>query len=822
MAYRRPGVTVTQEFAGLTPALAAFTLPSVVVGPAYQLVDNDVLGNYAGTEAEYAYASAEGGFIVDTAKLADDEAFPITKKPVSALLKNAVVEIVALQQDGSANGTSFTDATPSSFNDVLAGDLIVITPATGVTIVAAQTNGASSDTAGQRNRLTAGTANQFVNVKQGDSVIVTAGTNTVNGTFSVVAKPSDSILVLSGDINDGIGPSTDVSFSITGDRGQANAGTWKVKTKTSATALVIESSFPEVEAPLTYSIRRKVGTIALSRVDSLSGNGFVVSAGNIALPSGLTHEIGGSDFDVISGSLEASYRALRADLAAEVRSFSRTADLTSVFGTGQIHPANPLAYGLSVMMQNTVTPVNGLGLDANGQADEVLSFTSAADVLKTVDMYAIALLSHSPVVHTLFKNHVEQLSAPNKKLERVVLINSTLKTTAILQTEKTTSTSTAGARSIVTTQVDGSGAVANPETLIDATSAQFASVNVGDSVVVVSGTGVTPGTYTVITKTDANTLILSSPFITSGTPTNITYYIVRQDGINAAGLSLYDRNAEFISNGVAPGHFINILSGANKGRYKIATVDSEKQVTLSAALAGVITLQTAVNYRADRNLSKNEQATAVKGYGESFASRRVVHCWPDVVKAPIGQTTEDLPGYYLCCTVAALTTGLPTQQGLTNLSVSGFLGFKNSTKYFDEDQLDIIAEGGSMIFGQDGEEQPLFIRHQLTTDRSAIKFQEYSVTKNVDYVAKFIRNTFAPFIGQYNIIDTTLDALKTTAEGVIINLRDNQRVAKFGGVIRGGKLASVVESLTQIDTVEMRFQFQMPIPLNNLEITIEV
>ena len=55
MAYRRPGVTVTQEFVGLVPALASFSLPSITIGPAYQLVDEDYLGVYAAEETLFGY-----------------------------------------------------------------------------------------------------------------------------------------------------------------------------------------------------------------------------------------------------------------------------------------------------------------------------------------------------------------------------------------------------------------------------------------------------------------------------------------------------------------------------------------------------------------------------------------------------------------------------------------------------------------------------------------------------------------------------------------------------------------------------------------------
>jgi hypothetical protein len=820
MAYRRPGVTVTQEFVGLVPALAAFSLPSIVVGPAFQLVDDDDLGAYAGVEQTYEYASALGGSIVDLEQIADDEAFPITKREIEAYLKDALVEVVDEQATGAVNGTAFADATASIFADVEAGDIVSIVPKTGVEIVAARTDGVSTDTAGQRNRLSApGTApTLFADTKVGDVVEVTGGTNTVVGTYAVLTKVGSGLLVLDADVNDGVGPSNDVAFSISGDRGQDIEGDYVIKTVTDENNLVLLSPLV-AEAPLSYVIKRDVGDVALDRVATTAENGFVAAAEGITLPLGLTYE----GRAILEGDLYASYRALRIDLAAEVRQYTNVTSMNAVFGTGQLVPANPLAYGISVMSQNTVTPVHGLGLDGDAIDNEVLSYTAATDVLKRGEMYAIALLTHNAVVHTTYKNHVEQLSQPERKQERVVIINSLLPTLSVLQEEETTVTTANNSRTIVGTQIDGAGDFAtNPKQLTDASTDQFEDVQPGDSLVIISGTGVTPGTYKVATVPDVNTLTTATDFITAGTPTDIQYYIYRKDGVSAGGASFYDRNALFLSNGVAAGHYLSILSGALEGRYKIATVVSEKELTLSPVIAGVVELTDSITYQVDRDLSKPEQADAVKGYSEAFASRRVVHVWPDVLKAPIGQTTYDVPGYFACCSIAALTSGLPTQQGLTNLAISGFLGFSHSTRYFTEEELDHIADGGTMVLAQDEESTPLYVRHQLTTDRSAIKFQEYSITKNVDFIAKFWRATYRKFIGQYNIVDTTLDNLRTTGNAGIGFLRDKTRVPKFGGVIRSGELVSLVESETAIDTVEIRFSHGIPVPLNNIDIVVEV
>lgn len=824
MAYRRPGVIVTQEFQNAAPALAAFSLPCVVIGPAYQIVNNDLLGTYSGADQDYAYAGMLGGALVDLAFTDPDGLFPITKKELTGYLKNAVIEILDEQNTGSGTGDVLSDVTSNIFEAVVAGDIVTILEELAVTIITAQINGVSSDTLGQRNRLTAGTVGQFANVKIGDSVVVTGGTNTVAATFEVIAKLSSSIIVLDANVNDGVGPSSDVAYSIAGDRGTANQGDYVVKTVTDDNNLVLQTPFIDTpEAPLSYSIKRRFGDIDLEYLSS-PGNGFTADETQITLPLGLTVDIDAVPYDILSGTFYASYRALRTDLAAEVREYEGTTDLTSVFGTsGQIVPANPLGYGLSIMLQNTVTPVNGLGLDENAETSEVLSYTAASEVLGTTDMYALVPLSQQPVVHTLFKNHVDQLSQPQRKQERVVMISSLLQTRMTMQDEQTTVTTANNSRVIVSTQVDGAAVfVTNPAVLNDATTDQFLNVAAGDSVVILGGANVTPGTYLVLSKTSSNSLTLASNFITTGSSSDIQYYIYRRDGLSVGGLIFYDRNAAFLANGVAAGHYLEILSGSLEGRYKIGSVQSDRQVTLASAVPGIITLQVTLDYEVNRDLTKAEQADGVAGYSTSFADRRVVHCWPDVLEAPVGSSTESVPGFYGACTIAALTSGLPTQQGFTNLAVSGFLGQEHSTRYFTEAQLDVIAGAGTLVFAQDTPDTPLYVRHQLTTDVSSIKFQEYSVTKNVDYMAKFLRTTFAPFIGQFNIIDTTLDALKTTAEKAIVFFRDTSRVPRFGGVIRSGKLVSLAESELEIDTVDATFQLQIPIPLNHIDIVIQV
>jgi hypothetical protein len=325
--------------------------------------------------------------------------------------------------------------------------------------------------------------------------------------------------------------------------------------------------------------------------------------------------------------------------------------------------------------------------------------------------------------------------------------------------------------------------------------------------------------YTV-DSVDSPTQLTLEGFTATYNGSNVQFFIARPDGIEANGEIFYDSNAQFLTDDISAGHFLVIEAGAFIGRYKILSVDSNNQVTLEQ-IPGVVAVVAPITYSVEKDLTVSEMADFIAGYARSFANRRLVLTWPDVVRIPEGSIIRELPGFYLGSSIVALTTGLPTQQGFTNLSVSGYLGFRNGSDRFDSEQLDAIADGGVMIFDQEVPEAPLYVRHQLTTDRSAIKFQEYSVTKNVDYIAKFLRNTFASKIGRYNIVDETLDELKGDSQAVITYLRDRTKLPAIGGVIRSGRLTQLEEG-EQIDTVLMRFKFDIPIPLNNIDITIQV
>lgn len=257
-------------------------------------------------------------------------------------------------------------------------------------------------------------------------------------------------------------------------------------------------------------------------------------------------------------------------------------------------------------------------------------------------------------------------------------------------------------------------------------------------------------------------------------------------------------------------------------RHEIATIVSETQFTLvSDPTAGFGGELENVEYRITRDMTLAEQAEFLAGYATSFGTRRLVSIVPDILAVSVNGTATKVPGYFAGGPLAGMTAGLPSQAGFTNLTMVGFVGRENSDDRFSDTQLDTIAGGGNMVLVQAVPDAALSIRHQLTTDVSTIYFQEFSVTKNVDLIARFFRGHYRPFIGIYNITEGLFDLLKTRGEGGI-NFLLAQRMPRVGAPLRRGELQRIEESSDQPDTVEIDIGIGVPLPLNNLRLKLLV
>jgi hypothetical protein len=474
------------------------------------------------------------------------------------------------------------------------------------------------------------------------------------------------------------------------------------------------------------------------------------------------------DFATSPASLYIQFKGLRRDVSASaavagVVHLQDTSTLTSVMDP--VTDANPLAFGTYLALLNCPGFVVGaLGVDEiSGSAPEgtELAYARAADFLESEEVYTIALLTQNDVVHQLFNTHVTLMSQPEEMGERIVLFNKTQPTTraprAVVSGVSANSTATADQLLVdVTPQAGLVDAGINPSLPFTVANGVYIEFNWNGVFYRYSISSVTGGLVNLRTT------------FAAGENDDYFYEVVAlPTDILDAAWSMNVRGASLMIAGSSPA-------------------------------------------KPDYSLVASTVATLNSG----IANRRAYSFFPDTVKTTVAGLEKEVPGYYACAVVAGMIAGLPPQQGLTNYPMTGLTGVVGTEK-FTKKQLDQMAGGGAFILMQEVQGGPVFCRHQLSTDTSTIETRELSITKDVDFVAKFLRAGIRRFIGRQNITSVFLDTIGTTITGMLEFLKDN-------GILNGAQLNNIIQDPENPDTVMIDVTLDVPYPCNYIRLTLVV
>lgn len=176
------------------------------------------------------------------------------------------------------------------------------------------------------------------------------------------------------------------------------------------------------------------------------------------------------------------------------------------------------------------------------------------------------------------------------------------------------------------------------------------------------------------------------------------------------------------------------------------------------------------------------------------------------VKVPV-------PGYYYPCLVVGQIVGEAPEQPLTNLPTTGLEETYGSADYYNEAQLNILAEGGTYIMVQANPNAPIVSRHQLTTDMTQVSKRELSVVKSLDYVAKFIRKAMVPYIGRYTITPAFLKLINSILISISLYLTREGRISDM-------KVNSVSVDELSPDTIRVTVDIKVKYPVNYIKVTL--
>ena len=132
---------------------------------------------------------------------------------------------------------------------------------------------------------------------------------------------------------------------------------------------------------------------------------------------------------------------------------------------------------------------------------------------------------------------------------------------------------------------------------------------------------------------------------------------------------------------------------------------------------------------------------------------------------------------------------------------------------WDEMVLTGASEKPVYILIQDAQGAPVICRHQLSTDTTSIETRELSITKVVDFTAKFMRAGLRNFIGRSNITQGFLDNLSTVVQGQLNFLIE-------GGVLIGADVNNLIQDADAPDTVLIDVTLDVPFPANYIRLTL--
>lgn len=270
--------------------------------------------------------------------------------------------------------------------------------------------------------------------------------------------------------------------------------------------------------------------------------------------------------------------------------------------------------------------------------------------------------------------------------------------------------------------------------------------------------------------------------------------------------------ASFMTDEIQAGDNFNIaISGGVFTEYTVSSVVSEDMLILTEEVIGATADVRLYDFTVGRVADKELQSIGIAATSKAYSNSKFFNVWPDVCEID----RREHPGYYLCCAIAGMVAGLPSQQGFTRISVGGISAVRHSTDYFNSSQLDTIADGGTLILTQLSPGALPTIRHQISTDPSTYEMRELSFVKNFDYVSYICKDVLENFVGTHNISPSTLAILETIIAATMESLKFST-LPKIGSPVLDFTKPEVIQSDTVRSRVEIYCNVKFPYALNTV------
>ena len=275
---------------------------------------------------------------------------------------------------------------------------------------------------------------------------------------------------------------------------------------------------------------------------------------------------------------------------------------------------------------------------------------------------------------------------------------------------------------------------------------------------------------------------------------------------------------------VQPGDFVRTQISFDKFgnptyvEYKVAAVIDNSTLLLNTTTDPLINQDRIEVYRDLTSAALAQKYVQVAG---GFSSERVYAVVPD--RGIDGLRVDGVPvrNWYVACAFAGLRSGSVPQQPLSNVELTGFDGLTTVDQLFDEPDLDILRDGGVWVVRK-ADDGRIYSERQLSTSTLDIYRKEQSVTTNVDSIAFALADGLRNLVGRVNITEGTRGLVEATIRQILGQFTATNGAVTTGPQLLSYTLVSVTVPATAKDTLVVKIQIEVPLPMNIIDITLVI
>jgi len=252
---------------------------------------------------------------------------------------------------------------------------------------------------------------------------------------------------------------------------------------------------------------------------------------------------------------------------------------------------------------------------------------------------------------------------------------------------------------------------------------------------------------------------------------------------------------------------------ANGVSYAVASVANNAYISVELGASQAAPPASASGVTVVRSMTSDDKVADLLPVPANYASKRLIlPMATGVVIDLLGAAQQN--GAYLACAIGGMIAGLPSHQGITNLTIAGISKVYGPDAFTDE-QLTKLSDAGWCIFTQETATQAPYCIHGVTTDTSAVEFAEIMSVKNFDYVASVIAAQLNRFVGTWNLNDETLGFIRLSIGNAIKRLMD-KKAPRIGAPLISANIKSVGPSDIAADRADAYVELVMPKTLNTI------